>query len=86
MKKWKEELSYWEKALEKHPYVGGDEFTVADIALYVQLAGFERTGKKWGEDTEFPHVGKWYLNINSRPSAKATIPPHWKTSEGTKLF
>ncbi|WAR25321.1 GSTA-like protein [Mya arenaria] len=78
MEKAKVELGYWEKALNGHAYMVGNNFTLADVAVYPFLAFLMRMGASF---REFPALLKYYEAITKRPSVQATWPPHWK--EGT---
>ncbi|KAJ3327504.1 hypothetical protein HDU76_011685 [Blyttiomyces sp. JEL0837] len=82
-----DELDVWEGYLKKNKeefvngagWLVGEDFSLADIALYCVLAmPVERFGLKFG--SKRPLLTKWYQQCVERPSVKASIPPHWKTS------
>lgn len=51
--------------LARKPFVGGDEFTIADIAIYPWAGKYFKT---LGIDAaEFPHVAAWAQRIEARP-------------------
>ena len=64
-----------EAELTKHPYLGGDEFTLADIFLF-PLVNFLPRGPESAEHMKAsPHLQAWFDRVNARPSAVATLPP-----------
>ncbi len=62
-------MSLIDKHLEKHTYVAGDRFTIADITLLTSI-DFARVVKLKMTD-EHPNLKRWYELVNSRQSAKA---------------
>ncbi|NVB37806.1 glutathione S-transferase family protein [Pseudenhygromyxa sp. WMMC2535] len=58
-----------ESQLGEHPFVAGENFSVADIVLLVTL-DFAKGGKRM--DLTLPeHTARWYEEISARPSASA---------------
>jgi GST-like protein len=53
--------------LYSHPYLGGNEFSIADIICYPYAAAW-----KWqGQDLdEFPHVKRWLREVGDRPGVQ----------------
>jgi GSH-dependent disulfide-bond oxidoreductase len=59
-----------EKRLAKVPYLGGDEYTIADIATYPWTRNHDLHGVKWSDN---PNLERWFSAINERPAVKAAI-------------
>jgi GSH-dependent disulfide-bond oxidoreductase len=66
-------LDVLEKRLGQTAYLGGSEYSIADIATWPWL---RNTGMFFGKETEakYPKVMAWVAKINERPAAKATLP------------
>ena len=64
-----------DQRLAKSEYLGGDEYSIADIASWPWLAPFTE-GKIYGEARkflsidEYQHVGRWAKQIAERPAVK----------------
>lgn len=64
-----------DQRLAKSEYLGGDEYSIADIASWPWLAPFTE-GKIYGEARtflsidEYEHVGRWAKQIAERPAVK----------------
>lgn len=60
--------------LDGREYVAADSYTIADIAIFPWVARYE-----WQEIdlAAYPHVQRWFENINARPAVQAglLIPP-----------
>ena len=56
-----------EKRLAHSPYLGGNEYSIADIAC----VGWARMAERAGQDlAEFPHLRRWFETIRARPAVK----------------
>jgi GSH-dependent disulfide-bond oxidoreductase len=53
--------------LAKSAYVAGNEFSIADIAIYPWIARFELHALEW---TAVPNVRRWYDMVGARPAVK----------------
>lgn len=54
-----------DKELAQHKYLGGDEYSIADMATYPWIVPYE----KLGLDLEkFPNLKAWFENIAERPA------------------
>lgn len=76
------ELDFWEAKLGSSrlhggQFIAGPTFSIADIALFPQLAFLVRQGFKFGG---LPALGTYYHHMCQRNSVQATWPPHWKDS------
>jgi GST-like protein len=59
-----------EKRLAVVPYLGGDEYTIADIATFPWTRQHEIHGVKLQDN---PNLARWFNAINARPAAQAMI-------------
>lgn len=63
-----------ERQLSSHPYVAGDEYSIADIAHWSWIHGYEWSGVTLDG---MPHLAKWITTIGERPAVKKgrAVPP-----------
>ena len=56
-----------DQRLSQAAYLGGDEYSIADMATYPWLRAY-----KWqGQDIEdYPHLKRWYLDVRARPAVQ----------------
>lgn len=59
-----------DKQLNKHAYLAGDEYTIADIATFPWLRSWENQGIDWAE---YPHAKRWFDEIGERPAVKRGV-------------
>jgi GSH-dependent disulfide-bond oxidoreductase len=59
-----------EKRLAAVPYLGGQEYSIADIATFPWTRNHETHGVKWDDH---PNLGRWFNAINERPAVKAAL-------------
>ena len=59
-----------DKRLADARYFAGDEYSIADMAIWPWLRGSERHGVVW---TEYPNVKRWFDEIAARPAVKRGI-------------
>ncbi|VVD91124.1 glutathione binding-like protein [Pandoraea anhela] len=59
-----------DKRLADHPYVAGDMYTVADIAIWPWLRSWKNQGV---ELSDFPNVQQWFEAIEARPAVQRGI-------------
>jgi GST-like protein len=62
-----------EKRLGQVPWLGGSEYSIADIATWPWI---RNTGMYLGKEVEakYPKLMAWVAKIDARPAAKATLP------------
>lgn len=53
--------------LAKSGYLAGDEYTIADIAVYPWLRSHENQGQKM---EDYPNLNRWFETIGSRPAVQ----------------
>lgn len=54
-----------DRRLDKAEYVAGDEYTIADIAIYPWIVPHERQGQRM---EDFPNLNRWFEAVRSRPA------------------
>ncbi len=54
-----------DKQLATHRYIAGDEYTIADIAIFPWLRSWQNQGINWAD---YPHLKKWFDAIAARPA------------------
>ncbi len=59
-----------EKRLAQTTYLGGSEYTIADIATFPWTRNHDSQGVKWEDN---PNLARWFNAINERPAAKAAL-------------
>src|SRR6202051_2146448 len=64
-----------EHQLSSHPFVAGDEYSIADIAHWSWIHGCAGSGVDSGG---LPHLANWTTMIGERPAVKKgrAVPPH----------
>jgi GST-like protein len=59
-----------EKRLGEVPYLGGSEYTIADIATFP----WTRNREAWGvKDADHPNLARWFKTIAERPAVKKAL-------------
>ncbi|TKI03833.1 glutathione S-transferase N-terminal domain-containing protein [Martelella alba] len=61
-----------DRELQQHEYLGGDQYSIADIATYPWAAAHERQRV---DLTDYPAVGRWLALIGDRPAVRRVYPP-----------
>ncbi|MBX9812292.1 MAG: glutathione S-transferase N-terminal domain-containing protein [Burkholderiales bacterium] len=59
-----------DRRLGEARYVAGDEYTIADIAIFPWMRGAESRGINM---EEYPHAKRWFDEINSRPAVQRGV-------------
>ena len=59
-----------EQRLAKVPYLGGDEYTIADIATFPWTRNHDMQGVKWEDN---PNLARWFNAISERPAVKSAL-------------
>ena len=59
-----------DKRLAEAPYVGGESYSVADIAIFPWMRGADQRGV---ELTDYPNVKKWFDGIHARPHVQKAL-------------
>jgi GST-like protein len=56
-----------DRRLADRPFVAGDAYTIADMAIYPWIVPHERQGQ---DLADFPHVRKWFDAVAGRPATQ----------------
>jgi GSH-dependent disulfide-bond oxidoreductase len=59
-----------EKRLSQVPYLGGSDYSIADIATFPWARQHDMQGVKWEDN---PNLARWFNAINERPAVKAAL-------------
>ena len=59
-----------DKQLATHPYIAGDTYTIADIAIFPWLRSWKNQGIDWAD---YPHLKKWFDAIAERPAVQRGV-------------
>jgi GSH-dependent disulfide-bond oxidoreductase len=59
-----------EKRLGQVPYLGGDEYSIADIATFPWARNHDAQGVKWDDH---PNLARWFKAIDERPAVKSAL-------------
>ena len=59
-----------DKRLAEAPYLAGDEYSIADIAVFPWMRGSETRGVNIAE---YPNVERWFNAINARPAVQRRV-------------
>ncbi len=59
-----------DRQLAKNKYIAGNTYSIADIAIYPWLRNWKNQGV---EMSEYPHVEKWFNEIDQRPAVKRGV-------------
>jgi GSH-dependent disulfide-bond oxidoreductase len=59
-----------DKQLSKNAYVGGKEYSIADIAIYPWARSAANQGIDWAD---YPHAKKWFDVIDTRPAVQRGV-------------
>jgi GST-like protein len=56
-----------DRRLAQSPYLGGPEYSIADIAVYPWLRSWMNQGIDWND---FPHLRAWFDEVGARPAVQ----------------
>ena len=56
-----------DKQVQKHPYIAGKQYTVADIATFPWLRSWQNQGVDW---KNYPALRDWFDRVSERPAVK----------------
>ena len=59
--------SVLDQRLANHTYVGGDDYSIADMAIYPWIVPWEKQGQTI---EEFPDLERWFEMIKARPAVR----------------
>ena len=59
-----------DQQLSKHPFIAGEEYSIADMAIFPWTRNWKNQGI---EIDEFPHFKKWFEKISARPAVRRGV-------------
>lgn len=59
-----------DKQLATHRYIAGDEYTIADIAIFPWLRSWQNQGIDWAD---YPHLKPWFDTVAKRPAVQRGV-------------
>jgi GST-like protein len=59
-----------ETQLQEHSFLAGNEYTIADIATWPWIRGYQVFYKEKIDAAEFPNLMRWYHEIEKRPAVR----------------
>jgi len=82
----RDELATFDRMLEHDPWLGGEQLSVADIALYPTLCLIERLSSRPGVadlgvpalDEDYARLADFKRRFSELPGVERAHPPHWK--------
>ncbi|WP_028605548.1 glutathione binding-like protein [Ottowia thiooxydans] len=59
-----------DRQLRSHTYIAGDDYSIADMAIFPWLRSWQNQGIDWAD---FPTLKNWFDRINERPAVQRGI-------------
>jgi GST-like protein len=59
-----------DKQLKSHAWIAGDEYSVADMAIFPWLRSWQNQGIDWAD---YPHLKVWFDRIAERPAVQKAV-------------
>ena len=59
-----------DKQLQSHDWIAGDEYSVADMAIFPWLRSWQNQGIDWAD---YPHLKAWFDRIAKRPAVQKAV-------------
>jgi GST-like protein len=59
-----------DKQLQSHDWIAGDEYSVADMAIFPWLRSWQNQGIDWAD---YPHLKIWFDRIAERPAVQKAV-------------
>ncbi|MGL6029823.1 MAG: glutathione S-transferase family protein [Legionella sp.] len=66
-------MAVLDKQLQQHAYVCGEQYTIADMAIWPWIYGYQFFYQQTIDARCYPHLIKWYHHISERPAVKACL-------------
>ena len=63
-------LGVLETQLSKHAYVAGDDYTIADMAIYPWINTLRTFYQQEALLTDTPHIRAWFDKVGARPAVQ----------------
>lgn len=75
-------MNVMEKQLEHSNYIGGADYTIADMAIWPWIYCFQIFYKQTIDKQRFTHLLEWYQRIGERPAVQASLEAYHLSLEG----
>jgi GST-like protein len=59
-----------DRQIARHRYIAGDEYSIADIAVFPWLRSWKNQGIDWND---YPHLKGWFDEIAARPAVQRGV-------------
>jgi GST-like protein len=59
-----------DKRLGESPWLGGEDYTIADIATFPWLRSYERQGQRL---EDYPSLARWFATVAERPAVQRGV-------------
>jgi GST-like protein len=59
-----------DKRLQTSKFIGGNSYSIADIAIFPWLRSWQNQGIDWAD---YPHLKAWFDLISSRPAVQRGV-------------
>eukprot|EP00995_Heteronema_vittatum_P004752 NODE_1741_length_899_cov_362.396471_g1214_i0.p1 GENE.NODE_1741_length_899_cov_362.396471_g1214_i0~~NODE_1741_length_899_cov_362.396471_g1214_i0.p1 ORF type:complete len:237 (-),score=60.56 NODE_1741_length_899_cov_362.396471_g1214_i0:50-760(-) len=79
----KEEVGRWELYAKRWAYIAGEDFSLADCAVYPYIAFLCRVGF---DLASFPYLSQYNDLVEGHTCVHRSWPPHWKETVGRNIF
>lgn len=66
-------MSVMERQLFNNDYIGGKTYTIADMAIWPWLHGYQRFYQGIIDEHKFPHLIQWYRRLAERPAIEKAL-------------
>lgn len=66
-------MGVMERQLATHEYISGAVYTIADMAIWPWVYGYQRYYESAVDKNEFPNLLRWVVQIGERKAVKAAI-------------
>lgn len=66
-------MGVMERQLATHEYISGEQYNIADMAIWPWVYGYHRYYESAVDENEFPSLLRWYEQIGKRKAVKAAI-------------
>ena len=59
-----------DRQVANHAFIAGEEYSIADIAIFPWLRSWENQGINW---TDYPYLKSWFNRVSVRPAVARGI-------------
>lgn len=66
-------MAVMDKELVQHEYISGNDYSIADMAIWPWIYGYENFYKTPLDERKFPHLAEWYQHVGQRAQIKAAL-------------